>query len=153
MLFRTLDNMQFEHERPAGMLDKPDLEVSPDFLAQQMATDALQGTEEIPGHEEAAQKEIRDAVREVMAGTEGGPPFDSEIGLEENELSTGGVIPVCNRPFESGTGWTDLTDLDPVDPDAALEEIRAAVRQIVADTDIGVPPDWRLEELKPPPML
>ena len=127
MIFQTMYQMGPEQERPLDMLDRPYLEVSQDSLAQQMAMDALQGTES-PGHETAAQEEIRNAVREVV------------VGLTECAHPDEGIIPLGGNAFESGTGWTDLTALDPVDPEAELEEIIAAARKAVADAQIEILP-------------
>ena len=133
MIFQTMYQMGPEQERLPDMLDQPDWGIPSESLEQQLAQDEIRRAEDTASPKTALE-EIRAAIDQAAAGP--------EIDLANNELSSGSFIPVGNRPFESGTGWTDLADLDRIGPEAALQEIRDAIDEAVADAYLGIPPDW-----------
>ena len=68
-----------------------------------------------------ARWEIEDAVAEVQ-----GVPHRAE------EAEAGGVEPVHGYPYESGTGVTDFSALEPAEPGDVFEEIRASIAEVIA---------------------
>ena len=80
----------------------------------------FQAIQEIPP-DVLARWEIEDAVAELQ-----GVPRRAE------EAEAGGVEPVHGYPYESGTGVTDFSALEPAEPGDVFEEIRASIAEVIA---------------------
>ncbi len=82
-----------------------------------------------------AKWEIQDAVASLFD-----VPHVSEPVVEQ------GIQLLWGYPYEDGIGNSDISVLDPPDPQPPADEIRRAIADVIQEAHLGIPPDWGIDE-------